>query len=291
MVSIHSHLAPVIYDLRFAIYAAWVYPQISRKDADSGFQRRRQATALRSTLRRAFRIVHYPLSIVHQSHPLSIVHCQLAILCLAAGVSFAEDYQSQFDNWFAAQNRIQNWSADFTQTRLLKAFNEPLTTTGRVWVRTSEFRWELGYPPQTIVVRKPDELLIVYPRFKRAEVYPLQDVPPGPVKDAMALLDAILPRDRAAMEQHFQMVSAAETNSVLQMALQPKSASARQFISQIIVAFHTNDFTIAATEMKFSDGSTLRNDFTNLAFNQTMDPKLFETNFPANYTLVEPLKR
>ena len=107
----------------------------------------------------------------------------------------------------------------------------------------------------------------------------------------MALLDASLPRDRATMEQNFRLLSAAETNSVLQMALQPKSASARQFIGEIVIGFHTNDFTIAATEMKFADGSILRNDFTNVVLNRTMDPKLFEANLPPDYTVVEPLKQ
>jgi outer membrane lipoprotein-sorting protein len=164
-------------------------------------------------------------------------------------------------------------------------------SAGKVWVKPGEFRWELGQPVQTIVLRQPDQLLIIYPRFKRAEKYSLNGVPSGPIKDAMALLDASLPRDRATMEEHFRLLSAAETNSVLQMSLQPKSASARQFIGEIVIGFHTNDFTIAATEMKFADGSSLRNDFTNVVLNRPADPKLFEAVFPSDYTVVEPLKQ
>jgi len=134
-------------------------------------------------------------------------------------------------------------------------------------------------------------LLIVYPRLKRAEKYPLDAVPSGPMKDALALLDASLPRDRASMEQHFRLLSAAQTNSVLQMTLQPRSEAARKFIGEVVIGFHTNDFVIASTEMKFADGSALQNDFSNVMLNQPLPPDLFEAKFPADYTVVEPLKQ
>jgi len=217
--------------------------------------------------------------------------CLWLLACLVATTLHAQNYDEQFNRWFAAQTNMQDWTAGFIQTRSLVALSQPLKSTGKVWVRPGQFRWELGQPPQTIVVRNPDELLILYPRFKRAEVYALNKIPPGPIRDAMSLLDVSLPRDRASMEEHFQLLSASITNSVLQMTLQPKSLSARQFVATIQIGFHTNDFLIADSEMKFSDGSTLRNDFTNVVFNQPMDPALFGTNLPPDYSVVEPLNQ
>jgi outer membrane lipoprotein-sorting protein len=215
--------------------------------------------------------------------------CLWIVPCLAAVAARADNYDMQFNEWFAAQANMQTWSADFTQTRSLMALSEPLKSAGKVWVEPGRFRWELGHPPQTVVIRNPDELLILYPRFKRAEIYALDKIPPGPLKDAMALLDVSIPRNRAALEDHFQLLSAAVTNSVLQMTLQPKSPSARQFISSTVMGFHTNDYVIANSQMNFSDGSTLRNDFSDVVFNQPMDPKLFATNLPPDYTVVEPM--
>jgi outer membrane lipoprotein-sorting protein len=212
------------------------------------------------------------------------------LLFLAAVELHGADYDAQFNKWFAVQTNIQNWSADFTQIRSLKVLTQPLMTPGKVWVKRNQFRWELGQPAQTIVLRQPDELLIIYPRFHRAEKYPLNGVSPGPIKDALALLDASLPRDRVTMEKHFKLLSAAETNSILQMTLEPRSESAREFISEIVIGFRTNNFTIATTEMRFADGSSLRNDFTNVVMNRPMDPELFATNLPPDYTVVEPLK-
>ena len=215
--------------------------------------------------------------------------CLLLLLCFAPAPAQADDYEAQFNKWFAAQTNMQTWSADFIQTRSLMALATPLKSSGQVWVEPGKFRWELGHPPQTIVIRNPDALLILYPRFKRAEIYALDKIPPGPLKDAMALMDVSIPRSRAALEERFQLLSATITNSVLQMTLQPKSSSARQFIGSVVMGFHTDDYVIADSQMNFSDGSTLRNDFNNVAFNQQMDPKLFETTVPPDYTVVTPL--
>ena len=138
-------------------------------------------------------------------------------------VARADERDVQFDRWFAVQTNLQSWSADFTQTRSLKVLSQPLVATGKVWVTVpNRFRWELGQPAQTIVLRQPDQLLIIYPRLKRAEKYSLSGVPPGPLKDALALMDASLPRDRATMEESFRLLSATETNSILQMTLRPQ---------------------------------------------------------------------
>jgi len=219
----------------------------------------------------------------------------LVLLVLSAFFSFAfvsraEDYDAQFNRWFEVQTNLQSWSGDFIQTRTLTVLNQPLVTAGKVWVTRGEFRWELGQPPQTIVLRRPDELLIIYPRFKRAEKYPLDAVPTGPMKDALALLDASLPRDRASMEEHFKLVAAALTNSILQMTLQPRSEAARKMIGEVVIGFHTNDFIIASTAMKFGDGSKLQNTFTNVVLNQPLPPELFSADLPKDYTVTEPLK-
>jgi outer membrane lipoprotein-sorting protein len=220
------------------------------------------------------------------------VSLTLASFCLVISeVHAADTTDARFNQWVEVQTNLQSWSGDFTQTRTLKVLNQPLVSAGRVWVTHNYFRWELGQPVQTIVLRQPDQLLIIYPRFKRAEKYPLGAVPSGPIKDALALLDATLPRDRATMEKNFQLISAAETNSILQMTLQPRSDSARKFIGEIIIGFHTNDFMIAATEMRFADGSSLRNDFSHVMTNQPIEPKKFQMELSPDYSVVEPLKR
>jgi outer membrane lipoprotein-sorting protein len=215
------------------------------------------------------------------------------VFCLAAPLSDtveAANIDAVLGRWFAAQTNLQSWSADVIQTRRLKVLAEPLVASGKVWVAPDRFRWELGQPAQTIAVRQPDQLVIIYPRLKRAEKYPLDGAPSGPVKDALALLDASFPRDRASIEGRFRVLSATETNSMLRVTLQPKSASARKFISEIRIGLRASDFSLAVAEMKFADGSSLRNDFTNM-LSEAVAPERFEAKLKPDYTVVEPLGR
>ena len=213
-----------------------------------------------------------------------------ALCCVGPFVSGGADLSGLLDRWFTAQTNLQTWSADLIQTRSLKVLAQPLVSTGRVWVAVPDrFRWELGQPAQTIALRQPDRLFIIYPRLKRAEKYPLNSARPGPLKDALALLEASFPRNRADLESRFRVLTVTATNATVQVGLQPKSASARKFMSEIQVCFRTNDFSLASTELRFSDGSRLRNDFTRAVLNAPLDQALFEARLDPDFTVVEPL--
>ncbi len=203
----------------------------------------------------------------------------------------AAEHDALLDNWLSAQTNLHTWSAELIQTRTFKALTHPLVSTGRVWVAIPDrFRWELGQPAQTIALRQPDALHIVYPRLKRAEKYPLGDKQQGPWREALALLEASFPRSRAEMDSRFRVVSATPTNSDWQLALQPKSSMARRMIQEILVCFHTNDFSLTATELRFGDGSTMRNDFFNASRNPPIEPRIFDANLEPDIRVVEPLR-
>jgi outer membrane lipoprotein-sorting protein len=198
---------------------------------------------------------------------------------------------TELDQWIAAQSQFRTWTADATQTRALKTLSQPLVSTGKVWVAMPDrFRWELGQPAQTIALRRPDYLYLIYPRLKRVEKYSLKDAQPGPLRDALALLEASFPRSRADLESRFRVLSVAQSNAIATVALQPKSPSARKFMTEIQVGFHTNDFSPASTELRFSDGSSMRNDFIHGVLNSPLPEDLFELKLEPGFTLVEPMR-
>jgi outer membrane lipoprotein-sorting protein len=187
---------------------------------------------------------------------------------------------------------VQSWAADIIQTRVLKVLSQPLVSTGKVWVAWPDrFRWELGQPAQTIAVRQSDQLFIVYPRLKRVEKYLLGGDQPGPWKDALALLDASFPRSRAELESRFRVLSVEQTNAMVQVGLQPKSAFARRFMTEIQVTFQTDDCSPVAAELRFSDGSRLRSEFRNVVFNAPMSDALFKAQVDPGFTVVEPRRQ
>ena len=107
----------------------------------------------------------------------------------------------------------------------------------------------------------------------------------------MSLLQAGFPRDRKEFDKQFQIMSLSETNGAWQVSLQPKSAFARRMMPELRIGIATNDFSLAGTELVFVDGSRLRNDFTNAVLNPPLDKTLFEWSPPANFKIVEPMKR
>jgi hypothetical protein len=180
---------------------------------------------------------------------------------------------SLLDRWFAAQAELESWSADFTQTRTLKALKEPLKSDGRVWFRApNRFRWELGDPAQTIAVREAATMVVLYPRLKRGERYPLGEGAAGQWRDALTLLETGFPRSREAMERRFKTVELIQREQDAELVLQPRSGRARKLIDEVRLVFGREDLAMRATELRFADGSTLR-----------------AATVPADFKVTEPL--
>lgn len=221
-------------------------------------------------------------------------HALLFLLC-ALGLSSpapAAEPSPALLSWLQAQTNLHTWSADVLQIRSLKTLTQPLTATGRVWFAApNQFRWELGTPPQTIAVRQPAQMLVIYPRLKRAERYPLTGTEAGPWKDTLALLEAGFPRSRAELEARFRILSEAASNDLHQVTLQPKAAGARRMMPQITLAFSAKTSSLDATELRFADGSTLRNEFLHPVMNPKLDQDLFRAPLDPDVKIVEPLHR
>ncbi len=202
------------------------------------------------------------------------------------------DKDQLLDTFLKSQKNVQTWSADFVQTRTLKSIAKPLTANGHVWFAApNRFHWELGKPATTIAVRATDEMLIIYPKLKRVEKYPLNAKAAGQWKDMLALLEAGFPRDRAELERQFKISAINIKNDNAELVLEPKSSSARKMMPQFKIGFSTNDFFLISTEMQFADGSTMRNDFSNGKINETADSALFNPQLPTDYKVVEPMKK
>ena len=222
---------------------------------------------------------------------LGWARASVALCVLAAFVAPAAALSEPLAGWFAAQSNLRTWSADLTQTRSLKVLSQPLVASGKVWVAPPDrFRWELGQPAQTVAVRQNDKLSLIYPRLQRIEQYPL-NAQSGPWRDALALLEASFPRSRAEMEARFRLLSTTQSNAIVHVTLEPRSAAARKLIARLGISFRTNDFSLTATELKFGDGSSMLNDFVNPVLNAPIDAKLFDLSQYSNFTVVEPLRQ
>ena len=201
------------------------------------------------------------------------------------------DSSANLQAWFAAQANIWTWSADFAQTRTLKALAQPLVSEGRLWFAApNHFRWELGSPAQTIAVRKSNEVVVAYPQLRRAERYVLDDSARNPMRDMLSLLEAGFPRSQAELEKTFRIESVREEQGTLQLALVPRAAAARRWVEKVELELSTKDHSLRSSSLHFKDGSTLRNDYRNLKINPELPHELFATDIPSGYKVAEPGK-
>lgn len=204
----------------------------------------------------------------------------------------AADTNNPLSTWIAAQANIRTWSADVVQTRTLKSLAQPLTAKGHVWFAApNRFRWELGNPPQTIAVRGPEEMLVIYPRLKRAERYALGGEQSGQWRDLMKLTEAGFPRSEADLKSQYNIVSQQVNGDICELTLEPKSATARKMMPQIKISFSIKDNSLTATELQFADGSTMRNDFKNAQLNPKIDESMFTPKLDSDFKIVEPFKQ
>jgi len=204
----------------------------------------------------------------------------------------AADTNAFLNSWLMAQTNFRTWSAEFIQTRTLKALAQPLVATGHVWFAApNQFHWELGTPPQTIALRSTNDMFVIYPRLKRAEHYPLAGNDTGRWRDVLALLEVGFPRERAELEDRFRILSLSETSAGWQLSLQPKTAAARKMITEIHVQLAAGTFSLASTELVFADGSRMRNDFANARLNPETDVGQFQWKPDADFKVTEPLSK
>ena len=131
-------------------------------------------------------------------------------------------------------------------------------------------------------------MLVIYPRLKRAERYPLGGGETGQWRDVMKLLDAGFPRSKDEMQSEYNVLAQRIADEICELTLQPKSAAARKMMPQIKIAFSTKDFSLRATELQFADGSTLRNDFKNPELNPAVDASLFAPKLESDYAISKP---
>ena len=195
------------------------------------------------------------------------------------------------DNWLAQQARVKTWTADVVQIRKLKSLARPLEARGKVWfAHPNRFRWTMGDPPRTIAVRTLDELLVVYPRFKRVEQYPIGNVSNPAWKQAMALLEVGFPSDAAAFRERYELLSGTREPDFWRFELQPVDKAARRLLKMVRLEVSSADYVLLATELVFPDGSIMRNQFSRHQLNPVVAPGVFDYTIGTDYEVVNPLQ-
>lgn len=197
----------------------------------------------------------------------------LASLALATSALAQAPDLAPLRRWFARQDEVRTIAADFKQTRALRVLRDPVATPGRLWFSApASLRWELGSPAKTIVVRKGGGLLLIEPAKKRAERLPADAAD----KKLGGMMRFPLANDFADFQRQFQVLALSTSGQRCHVELSPRDPQARRFLAAMKLDFNTASAHLLAFEMSLRDGSSMRNEFSNVRVNQKIDRAVFD---------------
>ncbi len=221
-----------------------------------------------------------------------LIVCALVLMCVVLSNSSvgAEEARERLDRWLEGQTAIASWSADVTQIRSLKTLSRPLSAVGKIWfAQPNSFRWQLADPPKTIAVRTEEALVVIYPRLKQVERFPLGEDVEGSWSRALALLEIGLPNGAATFWSNYELTDGSSDGATWIYDLQPTDSGARRLIERVRLELTGDDLLLTATEIGFPDGSTMRNEFSNHRLDVEIEPSVFEVEIDSSYEVVEPM--
>jgi len=211
----------------------------------------------------------------------------LLILLLTMSVNLLGDTQkesvgdiSPLRAMIALQRSIHTLSADFTQSRSLKTLRDPIISHGKLWIQPQEFfRWELGTPPKTIVIGTPTETTVIQP-FKKTASKKIRSSPTRGADTSEVFRMMSLPGngDFDDFQREVRILKAEKSAGIFHLEFIPKNTEQIRGLSAIRLDFNSQTGQWIRLEFLTRDGSSIRNDFTDIKTNQKLDPHLFDYN-------------
>ncbi|TVZ40185.1 outer membrane lipoprotein-sorting protein [Alteromonadaceae bacterium 2753L.S.0a.02] len=200
------------------------------------------------------------------------------------------------ERWLAHQAEITTWQAQVIQIRRIKNLTNELSNPGTLqFIKPNQFRWELGKPLRTLAIRDGAQLLIAYPRLQQAERYPFDKITDPAMKQALLLLEVGFPSDATLFYEQYAplkttLINRENNKKVAIIELEPKAGGARKLLEKVILEITQEALLLEANELHFSDGSSLRNEFTQQVFNSTLPESVLNVDL-TGYEISEPLSQ
>ena len=203
----------------------------------------------------------------------------LAALFLSGHPAFAGDPPdlAPLKRWLGHQNEIRSVQADFVQTRSFHALRDPLASPGRLWFSAPQsFRWEQGDPAKTVVLRKGDTAFLIQPAKKHAERLATADLGKPGGSNPLPMMNFPMAKSFDDFNRQFEVLSLAVNGTRCHVELQPRDPQSAKFLASLALDFDTENGYLLAFEAKTRDGSSLRNEFSNVRLNAKIDPQVFD---------------
>lgn len=173
--------------------------------------------------------------------------------------------------WLTLHNSLKTLSADFTQTRALKTLRSPLVSKGRLWFSAPDsFRWEIGTPARTIVIKKEEAIDIIHPGKKRIE-----RIKSATGEWRYGMMSFPSAKNLEDFQRQFEVLSIETQNGYCRIKMLPRNAQERRSLKAITMRIDARTFIPASLEIMTIEGSSIRNDFTEVQINPPLSPAIF----------------
>jgi len=207
--------------------------------------------------------------------PFFVVLAGVTQLCAAEVMDL-----SPVKRWIIHQNNLHAVTADFTQTRSMSALRGPLENKGHLWFNAPDsFRWELGSPAKLIALRKGNTIYLIQPAKKRAERSVVGNMNQNAGGLGLGMMNIPFARDFDTFQKQYETLAISTEVNTCHLAILPRDPQARKMLTCLKLDFDTTNSHLRSFEIRTRDGSSMRNDFTNIQVNTKINPSVFDFDF------------
>lgn len=177
------------------------------------------------------------------------------------------------ERWLATNTGVSTLRIDFTQTRTMKSVKVPVRQEGTLWLdyQNRQFRWQLGDPPQTIVVSLGQKVLIIRNPMKRYEV---RETGTGGTPGMAAMANGF-PRTLQEFQQRYRVLETKPEANTRRIVTRPLGEAGRgvETFTFVVDASHHR---LLGIEIDLEDGSSLDTVFRQVEPNLVLPKGLFQ---------------
>jgi outer membrane lipoprotein-sorting protein len=182
--------------------------------------------------------------------------------------------------WVAKQSALQTVSARFVQTRSLRALKSPAAVPGQLWFRKPDgFRWELGEPAKSIMIRNGKALFLIRPQRMRAKKMTVEQLAEQTGLNGLAMMGFPMAKDFDDFKRQFDILEIEADERRCAFSAVPRDPSMKRFMRRVDVTFDRSDGALVEFSMTFRDGSSMSNRFSDVKMNGALASGLFEYDF------------
>ncbi len=187
--------------------------------------------------------------------------------------------------WISQQADVHTLAADFVQTRRLRVLRDPVARPGKFFFRApGTFRWELGTPPETIALRRDDEMSLISVKAKKVTRTDLASLAEKSGMRDLPMMEFPMAASYEDFARRFEVRRVEIAGTRCDVEVMPRDARAQKYLKRLSFAFDTENGNLLLFEIVFRDGSEMRNEFSNVQVNRKLAPGTFDFDF-AGYTI------